>query len=244
MIASYPPTALDWRTSIELLYSILAPTPRVANPVSLRMAPRLDTLPVSRCRAVIEAHDFGYLFIGWLEDPMEFFEVVFSRYSHKGVLDANLAVPESDLRKMVEAGMAAPSAMNKQSPEFIIVTEPRLLDEIGNLTDNMTLRSAPAIILVLANVEAVGEGYYREDYAAATENILLAGTALGYAVGWVDAVFRNEAVRAQVNSLLGIPGDRVVAVGIPVGKPAEPGQRRPKKPFEMRASWNRYAVVR
>ncbi len=174
---------------------------------------------------------------------MDFFDVVFSRYSFKGALDPNAVPCEADLKRMVEAGMAAPSAMNKQSPEFIIVTEPRVLREIGSLSGVVTLRTAPAMILVIANIDAVGEGFFREDYAAATENVLLAGTALGYAVGWIDAVFRNDNVRSRINALLGIPSGRYVAVGIPVGKPAEDGERRTKKPFEQRASWNRYDIA-
>ena len=174
---------------------------------------------------------------------MEFFDVILKRYSHKAAFDPTSRPTDEELRHIVEAGMAAPSAMNLQSPEFVIVTEAGLLQQIGEITDNAVLRSAPAMIAVLGNPEAA-EAFYREDYAAATENILLAGTALGYSVGWLDGIFRDAAVREPVSALLNIPQDRLLCVVIPVGKPGEEGARRAKKPFEERASWNGYAVRR
>ncbi len=51
-------------------------------------------------------------------------------------------------------------------------------------------------------------------------------------------------MRLPVSEILGIPDDRLLSVVIPVGKPAEAATRRAKKPFEERASWNRYDVKR
>jgi len=174
---------------------------------------------------------------------MDVFAAIAARYSHKATMNPAIVPTNEELRRMVEAGMAAPSASNKQSPEFVIITERSILDTIGAITGNATLASAPAMIAVLSN-PGVGDDFYREDYAAATENILLAATALGYSVGWVDAVFRQADVREPVSALLRIPADRLLSVVIPVGKPAEPGTRRPKKPFAERACWNRYEVQR
>jgi nitroreductase len=174
---------------------------------------------------------------------MEFFDVIRARYSHKAAFAPAPRPADEDLRRIVEAGMAAPSAMNRQSPEFIIITDAGLLERIGEITNNAVLKTAPAMIAVLGNpVDA--EGFYREDYAAATENMLLAATDLGYAVGWIDGIFRNDAVRTPVSTLLGIPDDRRLCIMIPVGKPGEEGARRAKKPFEERASWNTYAIRR
>lgn len=174
---------------------------------------------------------------------MELFDAIKQRYSHKGTMNPDVVPSDDELRRMVEAGMAAPSAMNKQSPEFIIITERAILERIGWITGNATLASAPAMIAVVS-YPGVGEDFYREDYAAATENILLAATALGYAVGWIDGIFRHDRVRLPVSEILGIPDDRLLSVVIPVGKPAEAATRRAKKPFEERASWNRYDVKR
>ncbi|MHB0858076.1 MAG: nitroreductase family protein [Anaerolineae bacterium] len=176
---------------------------------------------------------------------MDFFEVVTTRYSHKGHFAAT-PIPSEHLKQIVEAGMAAPSANNKQSPEFLIINDPDLLESIGAVTQSGPLSTAPAVILIVSDTSGgePGVGFYLEDYAAATENILLAATALGYACGWIDYILRDSSVRTPICEMLSIPVDRLLLVAIPIGLPDEPAARRTKKPFHCRASWNRYAVER
>ncbi len=180
---------------------------------------------------------------------MEFFEVIQARYSHKARFDPQAAVPREDLQRIVQAGMAAPSANNRQSPEFVIIDDPSLLRQIGAATENVPLRTAPAMIAVVTDPR------YREvfdiqsecliaDVAAATENLLLAATALGYCCGWLDGPFVEEEAQSKAAELLALPADRAIALIVPVGKPGEPGARRVKKAFAQRASWNRYTVAR
>ncbi len=139
---------------------------------------------------------------------MDFFDVVKHRYSHKAAFKPD-AVPEDHLKAIVSAGVAAPSGMNTQSTEFIIVTDAALRQRIGALAG-----SAPF------------------------------NTALGYASGWIDVVFRNPQAQQTVRELLGIPESRLLTAIVLVGLPAEPGQRRTKKPFEQRANWDRHGAQR
>jgi nitroreductase len=150
------------------------------------------------------------------------------------------------LRQIVEAGMLAPSPANVQACEFVLVNDPETLRQIGEIGDSMPLRTAPAMIVLVVDPHrlARGSARYLEDYACTTTQMLLAATALGYAAGWVDGMFRDPAKRTPVCELLGIPDDRLMIVVVPVGRPAVEGPRRPKKPFAQRASWNRYAVER
>jgi len=172
---------------------------------------------------------------------MEFFEVIARRYSHKAAFDPARPVPDEDLRRIVEVGMAAPSAGNSQSQEFIIVNDREVIRRIGELTGSVPLQTAPAWIVIVCDPSG---GCYLEDYAVATGYVLLAATALGYVCGWVDGPFQDLAVRCPASEILGIPDDRRLMVAVPVGYPGEEGSRRPKKPFEQRASWNRYAIQR
>ncbi|MBC7234650.1 MAG: nitroreductase family protein [Chloroflexi bacterium] len=180
---------------------------------------------------------------------MEFFEVVKKRYSHKTAFDPQKKVPEEDLVKIVEAGMAAPSAGNGQSPEFIIINDEKVLEQIRQVSDNVPLNTAPALIAVLTRPRArqvldIATECLIADLAAATDQMLLAATALGYCCGWLDSPFVPQEARTKAEAALGIPPDRMLLLVVPVGYPAEPGPRRPKKPFEQRASWNRYAIQR
>jgi len=180
---------------------------------------------------------------------MEFFEVLAKRYCHKVAFDPQRAIPEADLKTIVRAGMAAPSAGNGQSPEFIIVSDAALCRRIGEISGNVPLQTAPAMIAVLS------QPYARQacdlkaecligDFAVATAYMLLAATALGYCCGWVDGPFTKAEANQAVAGLLGIPDDRLLILFVPVGYPGVEGPRRPKKPFAERASWNKYAVQR
>jgi nitroreductase len=180
---------------------------------------------------------------------MEFFQAVGRRYSQKHAFDPDRKVPEEDLKSIVQAGMAAPSAGNNQSPEFIILSDEEVVRKVGELSNWLPLQTAPAIILVLS------KPHMREkldshtecligDAMVATENMLLAATALGYACGLVDGPYLKPEVYEPTCEYLGIPDDRIIFISIPVGYPAEPEPHRPKKPFPQRASWNQYAIER
>jgi len=181
---------------------------------------------------------------------MDVFEAIAKRYSHKVAFDPSIPVADADLRKIVEAGMRAPSAGNAQTPEFIIITDNALVRKIGELSQNVPLATTPAMIAILSHddMRTSPDRIHAEcligDFAVAAENMLLAATALGYCCGWVDGPFLKEEISQPVCQLLGIPHDRLLVMMIPVGRPAVEGPRRPKKPFEQRASWNRYAVQR
>ncbi len=180
---------------------------------------------------------------------MEFFQVVAKRYSHKTAFDSEKKVAEEDLIKIVEAGMAAPSAGNSQSPEFIIINDESVIEELRKISDNVPLNTAPAFIAVLTRPRArevldIATECLIADLSASTVQMLLAATALGYCCGWVDGPFVPGDAQAKICEILSVPSDRMVLLVIPVGYPAEAGPRREKKPFEQRASWNQYEVER
>jgi nitroreductase len=178
---------------------------------------------------------------------MDFFEVIHKRYSHKASFDSDTPVPDEDLLKIAEAGIAAPSGANWQTPEFIIVNDRAIVTKIGEISGVVSVKTAPALIAVVCNTAInphLGVTFYMEDVSAATENLVLAATALGYGCGWIDGFLRDPAKYRATCDALGVPADRLLVVIVPIGLPAEGGSRRAKKPFAQRASWNRYAVQR
>lgn len=71
------------------------------------------------------------------------------------------AVPQELMDKIIEAGLYAPSGMNKQSPIIIAVTDRKMRDEISEMNREIggwqegfdPFYGAPAILIVLANKE-------------------------------------------------------------------------------------------
>ncbi len=167
---------------------------------------------------------------------MELFEAIAKRHSYRGpFLDKPVA--REDLRKIVQAGIQAPSARNAQSTSFVIVDD---LEVMARLREIVPI-SAPAAIVCVVDPSPVvhGKSFALQDCAAAVENMLLAITALGYASVWLEGALHGGKAE-QVAKLLDVPLGKRVQVILPVGVPGEHWQQREKKPFEERAWFNCY----
>ena len=178
---------------------------------------------------------------------MEFFETVNGRHSYRGTF-ADAPVSAADLTKIVEAGIKAPSAVNRQTTSFVIIDEREVLEKIRALApDNRVLGTCQAIIVVVADgpeeSPRPGSFFGVQDYAAAIENMLLAITALGYASVWTEGILHRDEDKGSrvVAGLLGVPSTKNVCALLPLGVPAEPLVDRGRKPFEERAYWNQWS---
>ena len=61
----------------------------------------------------------------------------------------NTPVPREDLKKIMEAGLAAPSGCNKQTTSLIAIDDPALLERLRAVIDPPAGATAPAMICVL-----------------------------------------------------------------------------------------------
>lgn len=174
---------------------------------------------------------------------MELFQAIRERYSYRGAF-APEAPSEEELRKIVQAGLDAPSGKNLQTTRFVIVSDPDQLARIrGVLPEYPYISTAPAFIALFcdADITPTAEQPLRfevEDAAAATENMLLAITALGYASVWLDGMLRSGQRAEKVGAILGLPDGARLRILLPVGRCAESYPRREKKPFEERVRFD------
>jgi nitroreductase len=149
-------------------------------------------------------------------------------------------VPEEELLAFVKAGMNAPSAGNEQPWRFVVITERAILDEIPSVHPySAMLKEAPTAILVCGDLDLEShKGYWVQDCAAATQNILLEIADRGYGGCWLGVYPREERVEG-LRRLLNLP-DRVVPMAlIAVGVPAE--KKPPKNEFNRsRIVFNRW----
>ena len=172
---------------------------------------------------------------------MEFFEAVAKRYSHRTPF-LDQPVPDADVRKIVEAGIQAPSGQNCQTTSFVVVTDPELRKAIAQQLSTPATQTAPVILVVLAEhvVAPCGISFEVEDYAAAVENMHLAATALGYATVWMDGMTKAPVANAAIAELLHVPAGKTVRTIMPIGVPAEAGEPKPRKAFEERVHYNQF----
>jgi len=175
---------------------------------------------------------------------MNLFDAMERRYSHKeGFLPD--PVPLADLEKIAKAGLSAPTGVNRQIVQLIILPDRAALDPVNAVTPRVGLTTAPAAIAVITDSSHSQPGrmnFEKEDYSAAVASMLLAATALGYVSLWLDSPFFDPANEKAVLDVLGVPeGFRLWAV-LPVGKPDGEGSRREKMPFDARVSYGRYGL--
>ena len=177
---------------------------------------------------------------------MDVFEAIVRRHTYRGAYK-DVAVPREDLRKIVQAGLNAPSGKNAQTTSFVIVDDSELVAEIASMHPaNKAFQQAKAFIACIIDrePEPVYEGlaFAIEDCAAAVENILLAVTALGYASVWIDGWIRREGRNETISKLLNVPADKIVRIMLPIGVPADTQGSPAKKDFSERAWFNTFGA--
>src|SRR5512133_894126 len=106
-------------------------------------------------------------------------DVILARRSIRKYTDQ--PVSKEILETLVKAAMAAPSAMNAQPWEFVVITEPKTLASLrGSLI--FAKINAPAVICVLGSERMqknkTGSRFWVQDCSAAAENILVAATSM------------------------------------------------------------------
>ncbi len=121
---------------------------------------------------------------------------------------------------MLEAAMAAPSASNRKPWHFIVVTNRKALDTLGKVHPyGKMLLEASCCIAVVGDTK-ISPRYWVQDCSAATENLLLAATALGLGAVWLGVYPREDRIGA-VRRVLKIPVSMMPLNLISIGHPAE-----------------------
>ena len=158
------------------------------------------------------------------------------------------AVSDEEVAAILEAGRWAPSYINSQPCEFLVVRDPEARERLSGILRRITVAwqgfaSAPVSILVMVDPSR-DPRHFAEDGAAAAQNMALAAHSLGLATFWagLHAVPESKwSAESDLKAALGIPpGMRLVAI-LPVGHPAYEAatSRRPLNEFVHRESYGR-----
>jgi nitroreductase len=137
------------------------------------------------------------------------------------------AVTDDELAAILEAGRWAPSYINSQPWEFLVVREPKTRSRLGEILRRITVAwqgfaTAPASILVMAD-PARDPRHLAEDGSAAVQNMALAAHSLGLATFWagLHAVPETKgSPESEIKALLGIPAGMQLVAMLPIGHAA------------------------
>ena len=117
------------------------------------------------------------------------------------------------IEQIIEAGLNAPSGLNKQSPIILAVTDKQVRDELSKLNAGKDpffradpFYGAPVVLVVLADKSVPTYPY---DGPLVMENMMLAAHSLGLGACWIHRaleVFEQPEWKAWLASL-GLEGD-------------------------------------
>jgi nitroreductase len=138
-------------------------------------------------------------------------------------------VSDEEIRILLEAAMAAPSANNEQSWEFVVVKDAAMRRTLAEThTWSHMCAGAPVVFVVCGRTE---QRHWVEDTSAATENLLLAAAGLGLGAVWIG-IYPDPQREAHVRAALDIPPEVSILCLVPVGRPAE--SKPPRTQYDER----------
>jgi len=163
---------------------------------------------------------------------MDLFDAIEKRASVRELKPVD--IPGGDLNRILDAGRRAPSGYNRQPFEFIVIRDGSSLAKFTEC--QACIADVTTAVAVVADPET--SKYWLEDLSAATENMLLAITALGYATVWIEG--RILPREAELKQMLGVPEKVRLMVILPIGKAAGPAVQKEKRPLEQVVYRERY----
>ncbi len=133
----------------------------------------------------------------------------------------NKPIEKDKIELVLRAGMAAPSARNRQPWKFFAVDDRKLLDELAEgLPYAKMLFNAPLCIVVCGDIrdkeDLTAQTFWVQDCSAAVENILLSAHSLGLGAVWTACypkMDRAETARKVLNMPDGIMPLCVIPMG-------------------------------
>ena len=161
-------------------------------------------------------------------------EVIKARTSIRSFTGEKLTAEQ--INTLLDAAMAAPTASDIRPWRFVVLTEDEAKLGLYEREHHRKMVSEAGAVIVVcgettrmarprgadenAPLEEIENRYWFEDCSAATENLLLAATAMDLGAVWLSC-YPNENSVNRVKEYLGLPANVVPLAIVPVGVPAE-----------------------
>lgn len=169
---------------------------------------------------------------------MNFHDLITSRQSVRKYKDKTPA--HDELAMVVEAARMAPSAVNFQPWEFIVVTDDAMMKKVHTCYHREWFATAPACIIALGkHAEAwtrpVDDKDHTDiDLSIAIDHLTLQATELGLGTCWV-CNFDVEKVKQLFSLAINVEAIALIPIGYPVEE-LKPEEKK-RKPIEDIVRW-------
>lgn len=182
---------------------------------------------------------------------MDLEQAIYARRAVREYTDESL--PKTTLRRLIDAAIQAPSAVNEQSWSFTVVQDRRLLDRISTESKAYMLRQplpashsshfrellekpdfdifyhAPALVVISSPIQ---DRWAIENCSLAAENLMLAACSLGLGTCWIGFA-QGWLGTTEGKAALGLPASYLPVAPIIVGRPRSPAPPVPRKEPEI-----------
>jgi nitroreductase len=138
-------------------------------------------------------------------------------------------VSEPTVTRLLEAAMAAPSAVARDPWRFVVMRSQQTRAKIAAaLPHGQMLLTAPLGIVVCGDLDAAHDrqlSYLLQDCSAAIENLLLCAHSLGLGACWLGVHPREDRI-ARLREILSLPASVIPVACISIGHPGEKKEPR------------------
>lgn len=137
--------------------------------------------------------------------------------------DPKRPVDDATIEKLLRAAMCAPTALNSQPWEFVVVRDPAKIKAMGDAMPSTRCGNGAQAVVVVCGTLDNGLGkkeFWIHDCSAATMCLLLAAKALGLGAVWTAGWPMEDRI-VHTRRILGVPTTHMPIAIVPIGYPAE-----------------------
>ena len=169
---------------------------------------------------------------------MELFEAIKKRCSVRKYESRD--IEEDKLRCVLEAGIAAPTARNRQDFKFVVVRDVALRAKLAEASEQEWLEAVPLIIAIVGltpdRVMFCDVPSDPVDCAIAIDHMTLAAVSQGLGTCWIGHFKQDDCKK-----ILGIPADAKIVEMLTLGYSAgEPAKEKKRKSFDKIVCCDRF----
>lgn len=166
---------------------------------------------------------------GTMKQENSLINTILSRKSVRKYSDKK--VEQEKIDTILKAAMSAPSGMNKQPWEILVITDKSKLEKIAEIAPNASYSAHSQLAMIVCGNKDISDKFWIQDCSAMSENILLAVEALELGAVWC-AVFPFEDKIEAIKNLFGLPENIIPLNIIPIGYPLN--DENPKEKYDAK----------
>lgn len=141
-----------------------------------------------------------------------------------------MTIPRTDIERILESAMKAPSARNTRPWNFIVIEDRKILEDIGRISENLSVIPTASVAIAVCGDSDASE-FWQQDCGAAIQNLLLEAYSMGYGTCWYGVYPVESRMEALDGIIKPVKGTlmALIAIGVADESPASKGRYEPSK---------------